>query len=120
MMKHESKVGNIPAGGIILWSGAIVDIPGGFVFCDGNNGTPDLRNSFVPGAGDTYNPGDTGGTDSHTHSSNSTHEHTINPGANMASGGGYGEQTGPPISPGNTGSAGTLPPFYALAYIMKV
>lgn len=52
----------IPIGGIILWSGAIADIPDNWALCDGTNGTPDLRNSFVVGAGDTYSPDDTGGS----------------------------------------------------------
>jgi len=43
---------------IVIWSGAVVDIPFGWKLCDGNNGTPDLRNKFVIGAGDTFNPGD--------------------------------------------------------------
>lgn len=44
---------------ICLFSGAIVDIPAGWALCDGNNGTPDLRDRFVLGAGSTYNPDDT-------------------------------------------------------------
>lgn len=44
---------------IVIWSGAIVDIPAGWSLCDGNNGTPDLRDCFVGGAGNAYNPGDT-------------------------------------------------------------
>lgn len=36
---------------IVIWSGAIVDIPAGWVLCDGNNGTPDLRGVFIVGAG---------------------------------------------------------------------
>ena len=44
----------IPSGGIILWSGAANAIPSGFVLCDGNNSTPDLRDRFVVGAGNTY------------------------------------------------------------------
>lgn len=44
---------------ILLWSGAIVDIPAGWALCDGNNGTPDLRDRIVIGAGTTYDPGDT-------------------------------------------------------------
>ncbi len=43
---------------IMLWSGAIVDIPAGWALCDGNNGTPDLRDKFIVGAGATFNPGD--------------------------------------------------------------
>ena len=81
------------SGMIILWSGNTGNIPTGFVLCDGNNSTPDLRNRFVVGAGDVYNPGNTGGSDSvtlatanlpsHTHSFSATtgsdsHSHGIN------------------------------------------
>jgi len=44
---------------VCLWGGAIIDIPAGWLLCDGNNGTPDLRDKFVIGAGNTYNPNDT-------------------------------------------------------------
>lgn len=44
---------------IVLWYGAIVDIPAGWQLCDGTNGTPDLRNKFIAGAGDTYAVDDT-------------------------------------------------------------
>lgn len=43
--------GTIPVGGIIMWSGTIVNIPIGWSLCDGSNGTPDLRNRFIAGAG---------------------------------------------------------------------
>jgi len=41
---------------ICLWAGSIVDIPAGWVLCDGNNSTPDLRDRFILGAGSTYAP----------------------------------------------------------------
>lgn len=47
---------------ICLWSGAVVDIPAGWALCNGSNGTPDLRDRFVIGAGSTYNPDDTAAT----------------------------------------------------------
>jgi len=56
----------IPSGGIIMWSGLITSIPTGWGLCDGSNGTPDLRNRFVVGAGDQYDRNDTGGADSVT------------------------------------------------------
>jgi hypothetical protein len=67
----------IPAGGILLWSGSIGSIPAGYVLCNGNNGTPDLRDRFIVGAGSTYAVNATGGsTDavvvSHTHTYSST------------------------------------------------
>lgn len=51
---------------IVLWGGAIVDIPAGWHLCDGSviggRTLPDLRDKFVVGAGDTYAVGDTGAT----------------------------------------------------------
>ena len=41
----------MPRGGIIVWSGTLGNIPGGWALCDGANGTPDLRDRFVYGAG---------------------------------------------------------------------
>jgi hypothetical protein len=80
----------IPAGGIFLWSGSIGSIPAGYVLCNGSNGTPDLRDRFVVGAGSTYSVDGTGGSAnaivvSHTHTATSTsvvtdpgHNHTYN------------------------------------------
>ena len=51
----------MPAGTIILWSGSVASIPSGWVLCNGSNGTPDLRNRFVVGAGSTYAVNATGG-----------------------------------------------------------
>tara|TARA_B100001996_G_scaffold25103_1_gene19383 strand:+ start:1620 stop:5987 length:4368 start_codon:yes stop_codon:yes gene_type:complete len=84
---------SFPAGGIIMWSGAQSAIPNGWVLCDGNNSTPDLRNRFVVGAGNSYAVDATGGAstvtlteaqmpshshsvDNHTHSIGS-HSHTV-------------------------------------------
>lgn len=47
---------------IVLWGGAIVDIPTGWALCDGFGGRPDLRDKFLIGAGSTYNPDDTAAT----------------------------------------------------------
>lgn len=48
-------------GVILQWSGTIVSIPVGWHLCDGTNGTPNLRDKFVVGAGTTYAVGATGG-----------------------------------------------------------
>ena len=53
-------------GMIILWYGNTGNVPTGFVLCDGNNSTPDLRDRFVIGAGNSFNAGDTGGNNSLT------------------------------------------------------
>jgi hypothetical protein len=48
---------SIPIGGIIMWSGTIASIPVNWRLCNGNNGTPDLRNRFIVGVST-----DSGGT----------------------------------------------------------
>jgi hypothetical protein len=77
----------IPTGGILLWSGSIGSIPAGYVLCNGNNGTPDLRDRFIVGAGSTYAVNATGGSadsvlPTHTHTATSVvtdpgHVHNI-------------------------------------------
>ena len=69
--------GFIPTGGIIIWSSASNAIPTGWLLCNGSNGTPDLRNRFVVGAGSTYAVAATGGSADaivveHTHTATST------------------------------------------------
>ena len=54
---------SIPSGIIAMWSGASNAIPTGWVLCNGQNGTPDLRNRFIVGAGSSYSVGNTGGSD---------------------------------------------------------
>lgn len=80
----------VPSGMILLWSGSIGSIPTGYYLCDGSNGTPDLRNRFVIGAGDAYAVNATGGSAdaivvSHTHTATSVvtdagHNHTVSVG----------------------------------------
>ena len=129
----------IPSGGIIIWSGSSSAIPSGWYLCNGANGTPDLRNRFVVGAGSTYAVGATGGSAdaivvSHTHSvTDPGHSHTIgfqnhtidqNAGSaglvRQGTSNTSTQTTG--ISISSTGASGTnanLPPYYALCYIQK-
>ena len=143
----------VPSGGIILWSGSTGSIPATWFLCDGTNGTPDLRNSFIVGAGSTYAVNATGGTAdaivvSHNHTATSTsvvtdpgHFHNTygafggggNPGGslNTANPGGQNQPvttatTGITVATtttntaaGVSGTNANLPPYYALAYIMK-
>lgn len=57
----------VPPGTIMMWSGDPAHVPPGWVVCDGNNGTPDLRDRFVLGAGGKAQPNDMGDGDSHSH-----------------------------------------------------
>jgi len=135
----------LPSGVILIWSGSTGSIPNGYVLCDGSNATPDLRNSFIVGAGNNYTVGQTGGSAdaivvSHTHTATVTdpgHIHNIK-GTNELPGGGSGFNaniapnaatvvtqsavTGISVANATAGTSGTnanLPPYYALAYIMK-
>lgn len=70
-----------PPGIITLWSGSIATIPSGWALCDGTNGTPNLRDRFIVGAGATFGVGANGGSTTtssaggHTHTEASAGEH---------------------------------------------
>lgn len=57
----------IPSGVIVMWSGPTDSVPLGWAICDGQNGTPDLRDRFVIGAGGSYTSRELGGSDTHQH-----------------------------------------------------
>jgi hypothetical protein len=44
----------LPKGMIMMWHGDGVPVPNGWVICDGNNNTPDLRGRFVMGTDDKF------------------------------------------------------------------
>ena len=114
----------IPKGVIVIWSGSISGIPSGWQLCDGTTGTPDLRSKFVYGAG-TLSPGATGGSKTHEHSidppSTKTDDAWPPPGRGFwRTSGGYWQnihRVDIPAFDSKTG--GELPPYYALAYIMR-
>ena len=53
--------GAVAVGTIIMWSGSLLNLPAEWVLCDGNNGTPNLKDKFIMGAGGSYAVGNTGG-----------------------------------------------------------
>ncbi|WP_026725555.1 hypothetical protein [Flavobacterium sasangense] len=53
-----------PIGTIQMWGGEIGNIPSGWKLCNGNDGTPNLIDRFIVGAGGIYNVGDFGGLNS--------------------------------------------------------
>lgn len=82
-MKYAAH-GLAPVGGIVIYSGAVANIPANWQICDGTNGTPNLADRFIL-AGDGTNTGTTGGAASlnlqHSHALTSptvsgTHTHT--------------------------------------------
>lgn len=75
----------VPVGGIIMWSGLLASLPSNWQLCDGTNGTPNLRNKFVIGAGGSFAVGANGGSATvnlqHDHNDitsgvNGAHQHT--------------------------------------------
>lgn len=143
-----SAYNGVPKGGIIMWKGTIAEIPSGWALCDGTNGTPNLRDRFIVGAGSGYAVGATGGEATHTltvdempsHNHGVTdpkHVHTFlfdngsGSSTRLTTGGGSTRYTGPgdqtPAATGitinNKGSGAAhenRPPYYALAFIMKM
>jgi microcystin-dependent protein len=66
----------IPAGLIAMWSGSIGSIPSGWYLCDGSNGTPNLTDRFIIGAGSSYAVNGNGGVSSVTLTTNNMPAHT--------------------------------------------
>lgn len=134
----------VPQGLIAMWSGSAANIPAGWALCDGTNGTPDLRNRFIIGAGSSYSIGTAGGSSDHSHGTGSyagpSHTHSVpasspiwglgpKKDAALTTGqdGGASAHTDAQTSSSGSGaitgtssSASSLPPYYALAYIMKL
>lgn len=135
-LSHKIRNTLIPSGLIAIWSGSTASIPDGWVLCNGLSGTPDLRDRFVVGAGSTYAVDDTGGatnetTSNTTATNNSTSFATNGPNTLKQVASGTGEYVGIDSHVHGTNShnhtqnahnhtVDVLPPYYALAYIMKV
>jgi hypothetical protein len=71
----------VPMGVILLWSGSSTSIPANWALCDGTNGTPDLRDRFVVGAGNAYAVAATGGS---TDAIVPLHDHTASSSASSS------------------------------------
>ena len=133
-----SGVSGVPQGFIGMWYGATNAIPSGWALCDGSivNGlqTPDLRDKFVVGAsnstGDTSYPGlSPNATGGQADAVIVSHSHTVRTGqdedsdqgvlAFVDNASGVTNRSGMVNSQGVAGTNKNLPPYYALAYIMK-
>ena len=123
----------VPKGGIIIWSGSVNDIPAGWVLCDGTNGTPDLRDRFVLGAGRNYTVDSTGGEATHTLTIDEmpSHSHSYTSpliGSGGVAGGNHyvpevymkpSNNSASTVESGNSQPHNNMPPYYSLCYIMK-
>lgn len=129
---NGSTLVKAPIGTIVIWSGTVDDIPTGWHLCDGTNGTPDLRDKFVLGAGSSHDVGDSGGEEAHTLSVDEmpSHSHSYNVGMNTSI------STDDGLTPlimvdsstnengihftGGSQPHNNMPPYYTLCYIMKL
>ena len=123
-----------------MWSGSIGTIPAGWLLCNGLNGTPNLQDRFIIGAGSSYAVSAIGGTAdaivvAHTHTLSDTgHAHsyntasattTVTAGAGVALTTQTSNTTASAVtgitvnSAGSSGTGANLPPYFALAYIQK-
>lgn len=117
-MQTLSLQPDLPIGSIVPWSGSIGSIPSGWSLCDGTNGTPDLRDRFMVGSGDTYTPGETGGSSAHNHTfTGDAHPHNTTPGSDIILLAGKAVSYTPTAASGTTDAPSAPPNFYALAYI---
>lgn len=66
----------VPAGTIVMWSGALTAIPEGWALCDGTQGTPNLIDRFILSVDANQNPGETGGTHQQTLTVDNLPSHT--------------------------------------------
>lgn len=133
----------VVCGMIVMWSGSASTVPEGWALCNGKNGTPDLQDRFIVGAGREYGAGTTGGCASLSGTTGQTTltidqipSHTHKVGCYLS--GTFGEgiyKEGTTNAAGNTVptkatgggqshshslSGSTVPPYYALCYIMKL
>lgn len=122
----QTSPGLVPPGLIIWWYGSLSAVPAGWALCNGQNGTPDLRDRFIVGAGGSYNVGATGGSNSHSH------KHTVSGTTGQASSSVWLEwglfmdhQCAVEHTHNFSGESGAAsidnrPPYYALALIKKL
>lgn len=126
----KGKFNLLPKGIIVAWTGTTV--PEGWALCDGSTkDAPNLSGKFILGLGGKYNiAGKTGGSEQMQ-----KHNHVM--GNQMCTDGlcatevkykyqtgtGYTNRYDPPpprTNDAGAGNAGNMPPYYVLAYIMKL
>jgi hypothetical protein len=120
----------LPRGIIVIWNGS--QPPNGWVLCNGSDGTPDLTGKFILGHNpnnSNYPLGKTGGAETHTLTIDEMPTHNHNVSGAVAWGGsgpgysGGGNKIDGSISVSQTGGGkphNNMPPYYVLAYIMKL
>lgn len=128
--------GSLPAGVIVMWSGAVNAIPEGWALCDGTHGTPDLRGRFVLGNSASHAIGSKGGNETVTLTQKQipTHNHDVYGSSGTITNSASEYINAAIINAGSVSKRGytatslvgnneahnNMPPYYTLAYIMKL
>ena len=137
-----TSINIFPKGVVTAWAGTLANIPHGWVLCDGNNGTPNLLNRFIFGEGTgpslTFRQFDiSGGNETHTLTINEIGKHTHYFNSEKGTQNVFRdveidtkEHTGKVLTENiantDTGPTGgnmphnNMPPYYVLAFIMKL
>lgn len=115
-----------------MWSGSVATIPAGWAFCNGSNGTPDLRDRFIVGAKqDVAGVAKTQVTGSLTQTGGNVGMEAFLDSPYLSAGeliadsypyGSYNADLAGSVvyTYGAQDSSNTLPVYYALAFIMKL
>ncbi len=122
---------NAPIGAIVAWSDDAGTVPEGWHVCDGTEGTLDLRDKFILGAGTTHAVGETGGEETHelTTQEMPNHSHQVYARTNSQLGQGIplartvSDGASATVVTGDTGGSqahNNMPPYYALLFIQKI
>jgi hypothetical protein len=136
VINNSITYASLPVGAITMFTGTQGDLDAFYssngvrwYLCNGQNGTPDLRDRFVVGSGGSYAVGATGGANSVTltEAQMPSHTHKVADGSGQfdATYGNNVTLSGAMGSAMNTDAKGgsqpheNRPPYYALAYIMK-
>jgi hypothetical protein len=129
----------LPSGSIVAWNTTWQTVPTGWLYCDGTNGTPDLRGKMIYGCcSASHNVNDVGGEENHTLTVAEMpgHTHGYNVITSTGNGSNCPSNSNPPCKTFGGGSAPTymtynssstgggnghnnMPPFHILSYIMK-
>ena len=109
------KLDFLPRGIIVAWNGDVA--PEGWALCNGENGTPDLRNRFILGNG-AKKIKEIGGEEAHTLTTDEmpSHSHSITDAGHKHTGGwagvngnsAFGCQVGAHLNPTNPGVSGNI------------
>lgn len=133
ILELMGKINSMPSGLISMWSGHPDSIPSGWALCDGRNGTPNLQGKFIAGystsSGDYNTVGNTGGEENHqlTVEEMPSHSHggvplyvTDTDRGGDSSFFSLDDQFGQTSKTGGGKSHENRPPYYVLAYIIKL